>query len=61
MLMRLLPKGWKRIDISDCYETIGGGTPSTSKAEYWNGDIKWVTPTDVTSKSSTPLLNIQEE
>ena len=53
-----MPKGWKRIDISDCCETIGGGTPSTSKAEYWNGDIKWVTPTDVTSKSSTPLLNI---
>jgi len=26
----------------------GGGTPSTTVAEYWDGDIAWVTPTDVT-------------
>ncbi len=26
----------------------GGGTPSTAVAEYWDGDIAWVTPTDVT-------------
>ena len=53
-----LPKGWKVIHINECCETIGGGTPSTSKIEYWNGDIKWVTPTDLTSKNSMPLLNI---
>ena len=53
-----LPKGWKIIFINDCCETIGGGTPSTSKSEYWNGNVKWVTPTDLTNKSSMPLLNI---
>ena len=53
-----LPKGWKIIYINDCCETIGGGTPSTSKSEYWNGNVKWVTPTDLTNKSSMPLLNI---
>ena len=53
-----LPKGWKIIYINDCCKTIGGGTPSTSKSEYWNGNIKWVTPTDLTNKDSMPLLNI---
>lgn len=53
-----LPKGWNIIYINDCCQTIGGGTPSTSKSEYWNGNVKWVTPTDLTNKSSMPLLNI---
>ncbi|MDE6689210.1 MAG: restriction endonuclease subunit S, partial [Prevotella sp.] len=54
-----LPKGWKIERIGALCETIGGGTPSTEKAEYWNGNIKWVTPSDITSKSSLPLLNIE--
>ena len=54
-----LPKGWKYEHIGNVCDTIGGGTPSTSKPEYWNGDIKWVTPTDITSKSSLPLLNVE--
>lgn len=27
----------------------GGGTPSTKHSEYWEGDVNWATPTDVTS------------
>lgn len=26
----------------------GGGTPSTKVLEYWDGDIPWATPTDIT-------------
>ncbi|MEV0610810.1 restriction endonuclease subunit S [Polymorphospora rubra] len=26
----------------------GGGTPSTSVAEHWDGNVAWATPTDVT-------------
>lgn len=54
-----LPKGWKVERISNICETIGGGTPSTEKPEYWGGEIKWVTPTDITSKNSLPLLKIE--
>ena len=54
-----LPKGWKIEHIGDVCETLGGGTPSTSKPEYWNGEVKWVTPTDITTKNSLPLLNIE--
>lgn len=54
-----LPKGWKVEHIGEVCDTLGGGTPSTSKPEYWNGEIKWVTPSDITSKSSLPLLNVE--
>lgn len=27
---------------------VSGGTPDTEKAEYWNGDIVWLTPSEIT-------------
>lgn len=39
---------WKEYKISEIAEVIGGGTPSTSFVEYWNGSIAWLTPRDLT-------------
>jgi len=51
-----IPKGWKVSNIDEVCKTIGGGTPSTKKKEYWdNGDIKWATPSDITSLKS-PII-----
>ena len=35
--------------ISDIGKVVSGGTPSTSKNEYWYGDISWITPKDLSS------------
>lgn len=43
----LLPKGWCWVKIKDIFSIYGGGTPSKSKHEYWNGDIPWVSPKDM--------------
>lgn len=32
--------------LTDVIEIIGGGTPKTSCAEYWNGDIPWLSVKD---------------
>lgn len=32
--------------LSDVIEIIGGGTPKTSIAEYWGGDIPWLSVAD---------------
>lgn len=34
---------------TDVAEIIGGGTPSTSISEFWNGDIDWYSPTEIGS------------
>ncbi|MFS2089672.1 restriction endonuclease subunit S [Paenarthrobacter nicotinovorans] len=34
--------------FGDLATVSGGGTPSTKVLEYWDGDIPWATPTDVT-------------
>jgi len=36
----------KQISISDIIELIGGVTPKTNRADYWNGDIPWLSVVD---------------
>lgn len=35
-----------RYRMSEIMDLIGGGTPKTSKAEYWNGKIPWLSVKD---------------
>ena len=42
-----LPKGWVRTIVGTIYDIIGGGTPSTKIAKYWNGTIPWISSADV--------------
>lgn len=39
---------WFDASISELADVVGGGTPSTDKRAYWDGDIPWCTPTDIT-------------
>jgi len=43
-----IPGEWEISRVDEIFNSYGGTTPSTSKDEYWNGDILWVTPSDVT-------------
>ena len=38
---------WIKVKISDLGQVVGGATPSTKKDEYYNGDIAWITPKDL--------------
>jgi type I restriction enzyme S subunit len=33
--------------LGDIAQIVGGATPSTKTAEYWDGDIPWITPKDL--------------
>lgn len=39
--------------LGDVAEVLGGGTPSTKNKTYWNGDIPWITPRDLSSHIDT--------
>jgi type I restriction enzyme S subunit len=56
-----VPEGWDKKKISDVCETVGGGTPSTKVSEYWNGEITWVVPTDVTRNNCLVLLDSERK
>lgn len=39
---------WETVSLGDVlHSIIGGGTPSKSKSEYWNGDIFWCSVKDM--------------
>ncbi|MBX4172985.1 restriction endonuclease subunit S [Weissella viridescens] len=38
---------WEKRKLNDISTIYSGGTPSSAKAEYWNGTINWFTPTEV--------------
>ena len=48
-----LPEGWAWERLSNLASFSGGKTPSTSRSEYWDGDILWVTSKDMKSKYIT--------
>ena len=59
-----IPSGWTVRPFTETVDVVGGGTPSTSRSNYWGGDIPWFSlvdapaPSDVwavaTEKSITP-------
>ena len=43
-----LPEGWREVKLGELGKIHSGGTPDTKKTDYWNGDIPWLTPSEVT-------------
>ncbi len=46
-----VPNGWKECRLEEVAKIVGGGTPKTDVDEYWNGDIPWITPKDLSNFS----------
>ncbi|MFS8037919.1 restriction endonuclease subunit S [Xanthobacter sp. AM11] len=53
------PKGWTGSTIGREVEVVGGSTPSTKEAAFWDGDIAWATPKDLSSLSAPVLLSTE--
>lgn len=48
-----LPRDWEIAPIGEIVQTVGGGTPSKERAEFWSEpSIDWYTPTDLTRRSA---------
>ena len=40
---------WKKYKLSEIGSVVGGATPSTTVDAYYNGDIPWLTPKDLSN------------
>lgn len=40
---------WKNYKLSEIGEIVGGATPSTKISEYYDGDIPWISPKDLSN------------
>ena len=41
--------------LGDICEIVSGSTPKTSVENYWDGDIKWITPAEI--NDDTYIIN----
>ena len=44
----IIPQEWEVEPFHYLGQIYSGGTPDTEVEEYWNGDIAWCTPSDIT-------------
>lgn len=47
---------WEEMKLGEISQIINGGTPKTNIPEYWNGEIRWITPADL-GKLSEPTVD----
>jgi type I restriction enzyme S subunit len=45
-----IPESWDCKKIKYCFSLVAGATPKSGNAEYWDGDIVWITPADFTTE-----------
>lgn len=50
---------WAVKRLEELAEIVSGGTPKTAEPAYWNGGIKWCTPTDITGCAGKYLLDTE--
>ncbi len=48
---------WEIVRLGDVCKIVGGTTPSTSNAKFWNGDVIWLSPVDLPEVGSISIVN----
>lgn len=46
-----IPSDWEIKEIQEIGDVISGGTPRTKEPSYWDGNISWITPKDLSNFS----------
>src|SRR5579884_2931957 len=54
-----IPKGWRVCEVGKAVEVGGGSTPSTKESAYWDGQIHWATPKDLSALRDPVLLDTE--
>ena len=50
MLISKKSHSWEQRKLGDISDIVGGGTPNTNNSDYWDGDIDWYTPAEITNQ-----------
>ena len=56
----LVPRGWRVAQVGNVADTVGGGTPDTKDASFWEpAEHCWTTPKDLSGISAPVLLKTE--
>jgi type I restriction enzyme S subunit len=51
-----VPSHWDKCQLGHLFYIFNGSTPKSDESSYWDGDINWATPSDL-SKITPPFIN----
>ncbi len=54
-------ESWEEGELADILTMKGGTTPSTKVEEFWNGDIHWTSPRDITQLKGIYLFDTERK
>ncbi len=54
-----LPDGWRWVRLGEVTSVVNGTTPDSENPYFWNGEIVWITPTDL-GKLAEPYIHSSE-
>ena len=54
-------ENWEEGKLGDILSVKGGTTPSTKESRYWDGDIAWTSPRDVTTLNGIYLFKTEKK
>jgi restriction endonuclease S subunit len=52
----VIPDDWEVKRLDQLADIRSGGTPSTTQPQFWDGDVLWCTPTDITGLNGGKYL-----
>ncbi|MFH1621256.1 MAG: restriction endonuclease subunit S [Patescibacteria group bacterium] len=56
-----IPEGWRVAPFYDAVEIIGGGTPKTTKSDYWEGNIPWFSVVDAPNELDVFVVDTENK
>ena len=51
---------WEIVRLDDICDVVGGSTPSTKNEEFWGGEIRFATPTDITNLQGREISDTKQ-
>ena len=65
-ISKLIPKDvdeksnhWSMKQLRELGRVVNGGTPASEEASYWNGNIPWITPSEVSQVRSPQIASTE--
>ena len=56
-----VPEHWDVLALKKCFQIIGGSTPKSDTDSFWDGDILWATPSDLSKRDSVYMNDTQRK
>ncbi len=52
---------WEEVTIGDIFTLKGGSTPSTKESSFWDGNISWTSPRDLSNSKSIFMFDTERK